>query len=60
MNLVSPETSEGQLNPESKLVERCFLLEEEEGRRHIQHTDVSMVFRIRISVLVTQSLVSHI
>ena len=43
---------------EYKLIERCFLLEEE-GRRHVQHTDVSIVFGIRILVLVMLSIVSH-
>ena len=44
---------------EQKLIERCFVLEEEEEeRRHIQHTDVSIVFGMRMLALVTQSIVT--
>ena len=42
---------------EWKLIERSFLLEE--GRRHMQHTDVFIVSGKRILVLVTQGLISH-
>ena len=43
---------------DQKLIERCFVLEEEEERRHIQHTDVSIVFGMRMLALVTQSIVT--
>ena len=41
-----------------KLIKECSLLEEEGS--HIQHTHVSIVFGIRILVLVAESIVSHI